>query len=147
MARANGSGRDAGKGDNYGWDYCEGTSHHEGTGHDCSSFGVQPIRQYSHGNGRCAVTGGYVYRGPGYASWRGSYVYADYCTGAMWVITNSGSTVGGTMTGGSISGFGEDGAGRLFATDLRRAHPARPVQRHAIAVRARWPGRRFRGTR
>ena len=39
----------------------------------------------------------------------------------MWVTSNSGSIIGpagGVQTGRNISGFGEDGAGRLFATDL-----------------------------
>ena len=62
-SEANGSGLNAGKGDNFGWDFCEGLHHHEGS-KDCATYGVQPVREYSHGSGRCSVTGGYVYRGP-----------------------------------------------------------------------------------
>ena len=118
FAAANSSRRNAGKGDNFGWDRCEGTHEHLGSGADCSTFGEQPIRQYDHGGSRCAITGGYVYRGPGYAAWQGLYTYADYCSGQMWVITTHGAIKASTSTGRNISGFGEDGAGRLFVTDL-----------------------------
>ena len=124
FAAANGSGLNAGKGQNFGWDICEGTQDHEPAGHDCTTFGVQPIRQYSHASGRCAITGGYVYRGPDYPAWHGKYVYADYCSGHLWVTTTSGHLVGpsgGVPTGRNISSFGEDGAGRLFVTDLNGA--------------------------
>ena len=110
-------GVNAGKGLNFGWDFCEGTLHHEGS-KDCDTFGVQPVFEYTHGGGRCAVTGGYVYRGPGDSAWHGYYVFADYCTGQVWVSTNDGALETSIQTGRNISGFGEDGAGRLFATDL-----------------------------
>ncbi len=121
FASAGSDGLDAGRGDNFGWDLCEGTHAHEPKGHACSTFGVQPIRQYSHAGGRCAITGGYVYRGPNYPAWRGRYVYADYCSGGLWVTTTSGHLVDSYSSGRNISGFGEDGAGRLFATDLNGA--------------------------
>ena len=117
---ANSSGRNAGKGDNFGWDLCEGKLEHESSGKDCKTFGVTPIRVYGHGTG-CAVTGGYVYRGPDYPAWRGKYVYADYCSGKLWVTSTSGHLVDSLSTGRNISGFGEDGAGRLFVTDLNGA--------------------------
>ncbi len=64
------------------------------------------------------MTGGYVYRGPENESWHGYYVFADYCSGQMWVRTGDGSPETSIQTGRNISGFGEDGAGRLYATDL-----------------------------
>ena len=82
-----------------------------------ASFTAHVIREYSHSLG-CAVTGGYVYRGPDYPAWHGRYVYADYCSGRLWVTTTSGHGVASAHTGRNISSFGEDGAGRLFATDL-----------------------------
>jgi len=117
FAPANSSGRNAGRGDNFGWDICEGTLAHEPAGHDCKHFGVKPIRQYSHGSG-CAVAGGYAYRGPDYPAWHGKYVYGDYCSGRLWVTTTGGHLVDSLSTGRNISGFGEDGSGRLFMTDL-----------------------------
>jgi glucose/arabinose dehydrogenase len=118
FAPADSNGRNAGKGLNFGWDVCEGTHDHEPAGKDCTTFGEQPIREYDHNGGRCAVTGGYVYRGPDYAPWQGIYTYADYCSGQLWAVTSGGQKVDSVSTGRNISGFGEDGAGRLFATDL-----------------------------
>lgn len=112
----NSSGR--GRGVNYGWRRCEGNITYPG-GSTCR-FGKQPLKTYvTHGSGRCAVTGGYAYRGPNYPAWAGRYVYGDYCSGHVWVINKSGSTVVSRDTGYLISGFGEDGAGRLFMTDLK----------------------------
>lgn len=111
----NGSGR--GRGVNYGWRKCEGRRTYPGN-RRCT-FGKQPLRVYSHGASGCSVTGGYAYRGPGDAAWRGAYVYGDYCSGRVWVISRSGRTLASRDTGHLISGFGEDGAGRLFMTDLR----------------------------
>ncbi len=122
-SRANSSGTAAGKGNNYGWDFCEGTHQYEGN-KDCHVYGVQPVQQYSHSDG-CAVTGGYAYRGPDYPAWQGVYVYTDYCSGRLWTLDSGGDIIGpnaGVSTGRNISGFGEDGAGRLFATDLNSGH-------------------------
>jgi hypothetical protein len=64
------------------------------------------------------VTGGYAYRGPGDTAWHGRYIYGDYCSGRVWVISKSGSTRVSRDTSYNISGFGEDGSGRLFMVDL-----------------------------
>src|SRR5262249_7548534 len=52
------------KGGNYGWRVMEGT---RCTGNDpaaCNQAGfIQPLAEYDHSNGRCSITGGYVYRG------------------------------------------------------------------------------------
>ena len=42
-------------------------------------------------NGRCAVTGGYVYRGSNIPALRGWYVFGDYCSGEIWAISSSAS--------------------------------------------------------
>ena len=72
--------------------------------------------------GRCAVTGGHVYRGsviPGLAGW---YLYGDFCSGEVlltrrgettpWVQVNSGLTVPRLAT------FGEDRDGEIYAASL-----------------------------
>lgn len=67
---------------NFGWSYYEGN--HE---YDPSSAGeneyVFPVAEYSHAEGGCSVTGGYVYRGS-MPEWNGIYLYGDYCTGYIW---------------------------------------------------------------
>ena len=40
----------------------------------------------AHGGGKCAVTGGYVYRGSAIPDLQGWYVYGDYCTGEIWAL-------------------------------------------------------------
>ncbi len=111
----NSSGR--GRGVNYGWRKCEGT-HRYPRGGRCTT-GKRPLKEYEHKRSpHCSVTGGYAYRGPDHSAWRGRYIYGDYCSGHVWVISRSGSTLVSRDTGYNISGFGEDGAGRLFMTDL-----------------------------
>ena len=55
---------------------------------------------------------------PRTTNWHGNYLFADFCSGQMWVRTGDGSAETSIQTGRNISGFGEDGAGRLYATDL-----------------------------
>ncbi len=120
VARANGSGRNAGKGVDFGWDDCEGTHAYEGSG--CAvpdAPYLPPVREYSHSNGNCSVTGGYVYRGPATTAWHGIYVFADFCSGRIWAVSNSGTSKRASLdTSYLISSFGEDAAGRLYATTL-----------------------------
>jgi glucose/arabinose dehydrogenase len=111
----NSSGR--GRAVNFGWDRCEGLRRYPDNTRTCT-IGKRPLKVYSHSGGHCSVTGGYAYRGPDDAAWRGRYIYGDYCSGHVWVINRSGSTLISRDTPYNISSFGEDGAGRLFMTDL-----------------------------
>ena len=108
---------------NYGWRVWEGRARYT-SGQRTNSRGrlVFPIVQYRHGGGRCSVTGGYVYRGKTVPSARGRYFYGDYCTGEVWSLR----AVHGKLLGNrkerfkvaSISSFGQDAAGELYATSL-----------------------------
>jgi len=77
------------------------------------------VHEYSHDHddGRCSVTGGYVHRGPSAVAWRGLYVAGDYC-GRLFVLTSEGKVKLSKVTGKRIASFGEDAAGRIFATDV-----------------------------
>lgn len=108
-----------GKGLNYGWNIMEGAECFSGTG--CDQTGLTlPVLEYDHSQGGCSITGGYVYRGTTIPALQGHYFYADFCAG--WV--RSFRYVGGAATeetawptlspGGSITSFGEDGAGELY---------------------------------
>jgi glucose/arabinose dehydrogenase len=109
-------GRDAGRNVNYGWNRCEGKRRYPDTGQACR-FGTRPVHDYPHGSGRCSVTGGHVHRGPSAPAWRGLYVAGDYC-GRIFVLGQDGSVRLSRNTGVALSSFGEDAAGRIFATDL-----------------------------
>jgi hypothetical protein len=98
---------------NFGWNILEGTHpYNEGQQNGL----VPPVAEYSHQQGHCSVTGGYVYRGA-MAEWNGIYLYADYCTGTVWGLINSD---GGWQNqvlfeaGMNISSFGQDQAGEVY---------------------------------
>ncbi|HKI29659.1 MAG TPA: hypothetical protein VKB32_09575 [Actinomycetota bacterium] len=44
---------------------------------------ISPIYEYAHGDGSCAVTGGYVYRGERIPDLAGAYIFGDYCRGVL----------------------------------------------------------------
>lgn len=105
-------------GGNYGWRVYEGTNC---TGLDptkCSNGTapiqhIPPIFQYGHTNGRCSVTGGYVYRGSQNNLPQGSYIYGDYCSGEIFLWHNGTQNLLLDTTR-NIVGFGEDEIGELY---------------------------------
>jgi glucose/arabinose dehydrogenase len=97
-------------GENYGWDRFEGNHAFEGSS-DRTGL-VFPVLEYMHGDG-CAVTGGYVYRGYDIPALRGTYVFADYCSGTIWGYAGGGRSVL-LSTGLNISSFGEDAHAELL---------------------------------
>ncbi len=114
-----------GRGYNWGWRMMEGFHcYNPSTG--CSAGKRMPLLEYSHAtNGRCAITGGYVYRGTAIPSLRGWYVFGDYCSGEVLAVSNVASTrpvpvtLFGTGSGRQVSAFGQDTAGNLYVVDLR----------------------------
>ena len=104
-------------GGNYGWRVFEGS---HCTGLDpalCARPGfIKPIYEYGHTGGRCAVTGGYVYRGPGGVLPPGAYVFGDFCTGEIFLLQNGVASLL-LDTNFQISSFGEDEPGELYVVD------------------------------
>ncbi len=106
--------------ENYGWNLYEGSQRFaEGTAGPGKL--VFPVVEYGRDNG-CTVVGGYVYRGPARASERGRFVYGDYCTGIIWSIRMSSGAATDqrreAIRVDSLSSFGENAAGELFAISL-----------------------------
>ena len=119
-------------GANYGWKCYEGTHRYlNSTTNPCGSCTdpscpmILPAHEYEHLQGRCSITGGYIYRGIDIPSLRGTYFFADYCTGEIW----SGTFSNGSLTGvqnrtaeleptglsiGTVSSFGEDARGEIY---------------------------------
>lgn len=102
---------------NYGWEVLEGT--HCYNRDECETEGyVMPVAEYSHQEGGCAVTGGYIYRGLQYPELNGNYFFADYCTGKMWglVQQENGQWLTTALLDSEelFSSFGEDLAGELY---------------------------------
>jgi glucose/arabinose dehydrogenase len=108
---------------NYGWPILEASACFQGGGCDPTGL-VLPVAEYDHRGGHCSVTGGYVYRGTALPALQGVYFYGDYCSGVIWATWPDGA--GGWQTaevlasGTTLSSFGEDEAGELYATDLNR---------------------------
>ena len=74
--------------------------------------------------GRCAITGGYVYRGTAIPALNGWYLFGDYCSGEVWAVAANAPRPAtpvallGLGSGRNISGFGRDDGGRLYLCDL-----------------------------
>jgi len=111
----------AGRGTNFGWSAFEGTARYND---DQSADGVvPPVFQYTHANGNCSVTGGYLYRGAAIPALRGAYLYTDYCGNGVRAIVvdasgKAGDAVQLTDQPGSIVSFGEDANGEIYVCSL-----------------------------
>ena len=105
-------------GENYGWRLYEGF----GTNTCSVTFSnvptILPILDYDHSSGRCAVMGGYRYRGTKIPPLYGTYLYADECGGQVYgAVTNlSGAWMNilTNNTGFTVTTFGEDQAGEVY---------------------------------
>ncbi len=102
-------------GENYGWRCYEGNAPFNTGGCPPMSSLVFPVHTYPLNAGRCAITGGYVYRGCAMPDMVGQYFFADYCTGQIWtrdpdtgVVTQQFNLPFGLTT------FGEDEDGELY---------------------------------
>jgi len=108
-------------GGNYGWNTREGAHCFQpSTGCQTTSL-IDPVLEYNHSQGDCAVIGGYVYRGSAFPSLQGTYLYADECTGRVWRARNQGGTWTSTEaldTNLNPSAFGEDEAGEVYLVNL-----------------------------
>ena len=103
-------------GGNYGWRPYEGALCTNIDPLLCrSSNYIAPLFDYSHTNGRCSLTGGYVYRGQLGVLTAGTYVYGDYCTGEIFVWNDAQHLLFDTAM--FISSFGEDEQGELYVVD------------------------------
>ncbi len=111
-------------GRNYGCNTMEGlTCYNADT---CDQTGLTlPVATYGHGQGRCAIIGGYVYRGSATPAADGTYVFADDCTGQFFSLDAATALATGSATITTLlktelapSSFGQDQNGELYVTDL-----------------------------
>jgi glucose/arabinose dehydrogenase len=116
-------------GRNYGWRNREGAHNHVTTIPPSVLPLVDPVFEYSHGDGN-SISGGYVYRGAAMPGDRGRYFFADFIRQRVWSIALTVNPVSGEATAsnlvehtqelggssvvGNVSGFGIDAAGELY---------------------------------
>jgi hypothetical protein len=101
---------------NYGWSLREGT--HAYQGQDRPEGEVDPIYDYSHGDGGCSISGGFVYRGTEIPGLVGAYLFTDVCLGDIMALRQSGGAV---TESGSLGislddpvSFAQDADGELY---------------------------------
>ena len=111
-------------GRNYGWKVMEGNfclASTAGCGTPVPSCNAAeytaPIIDYGRAGGRCAVIGGYVYRGQQIPELFGHYLYGDLCAGTLWAAEradNSWQPIELMPTLPRLASFGENAAGEIF---------------------------------
>ncbi|HEY6531018.1 MAG TPA: PQQ-dependent sugar dehydrogenase [Acidimicrobiales bacterium] len=110
----------AGRGANLGWSWFEGDQRFRPEGTPPRGL-VKPLHTYDHSEGRCSITGGFVYRGVDLEDELGAvYVYGDYCTGEIRgllsrqgvVLADRGLGAGAGQNG--LVSFAQDEQGELY---------------------------------
>lgn len=112
-------------GANFGWSCREGQEVFNQDRCEQDADYVDPIFTYPHEDGNCSITGGRVYRGEQFAEMAGgTYVTADYCSGAAWGIRPAADGNGYTSKRigelpVQVTTFGVGASGELYvANDL-----------------------------
>ncbi|HYN19730.1 MAG TPA: PQQ-dependent sugar dehydrogenase, partial [Thermoanaerobaculia bacterium] len=133
-------------GRNFGWKVMEGstcfsTAACPAATPPCGSPAyTPPILEYGHEDGRCSVTGGFVYRGTGLPHLHGAYVFGDQCNGQLWAAERKGSTLEVhelPLRALYVTSFGEDRKGEIHLTTLDgRLH--RLTAPHPVDTVALW---------
>jgi glucose/arabinose dehydrogenase len=108
-------------GRNYCWSRMEGTLIYNANIPCTIGMPTDPIIEYDHSSGRCAIIGGYRYRGSRFPKMVGTYFYADLCTGQIFAATLSAGVWTSTSlytSATNVTTFGEDEAGELYVVHL-----------------------------
>ena len=110
----------SGRGKNFGWRPFEGRSRY--TPGESAPGAVWPVMQRFHSKGYCSITGGVVVRDRSVPALYGRYVFGDFCRGRIESATLRPGRATQQRTTRlrvpSLSSFGEDARGRVYATSL-----------------------------
>jgi hypothetical protein len=83
---------------------------------------TDPIHDYGHAGGNCAITGGYVVRDQSLGDLYGRYLFADACVGQIRSLVPALPLATGVraegLSVGVPSSFGQDSCGRVYVTAL-----------------------------
>jgi glucose/arabinose dehydrogenase len=138
------AGRAAGA--NLGWSAMEGNHCYNLVPCDTTPF-IPPVTEYHHDSLRCAVVGGYVYRGAAIRRLIGWYLFADYCTGTVFGVRSDAQPAPGDVikprvlleTGFQVSTFGLGPDGELYVADIFGGSIYRIVAASGSGSAAGWP--------
>ena len=112
--------RGAGRGANFGWRPFEGRARF--TPGESAAGHVRPVIVRSHDAGNCSITGGVVVRDRSLGRLYGRYLFGDYCKGRVQSARLSPGRARGvrrtSLRVPSLSSFGEDAQGRVYAISL-----------------------------
>jgi glucose/arabinose dehydrogenase len=115
--------RGKGKGANFGWRVFEGRSRYKPG--ESAPGAVKPVITRSHSDGWCSITGGVVVRDKALTGLRGRYLFGDFCKqriqSAKLSAGKAKSVHNTSLKVGSLSSFGEDARGRVYAVSLEGA--------------------------
>lgn len=100
---------------NYGWRCYEGNAPFNTNNCPPQSELTFPFAEYSRSNGKCSITGGYVYRGSDYPGIEGLYFFADLCTNEIGTVDQDGNlTFHEPLGATTITSFGVDVNQKLY---------------------------------
>jgi Glucose / Sorbosone dehydrogenase/RTX calcium-binding nonapeptide repeat (4 copies) len=110
-----------GRGLNFGWNCREGLIAFNANCAGLSGF-TDPILDYDHSRGGCAIVGGYVVRDKTLSGLYGRYLYSDECAGEIRSLIPSLPRATDDRSEGLLvpnaSSFGEDSCGRVYVASL-----------------------------
>ncbi|MDC8000359.1 PQQ-dependent sugar dehydrogenase [Aequorivita todarodis] len=102
---------------NYGWRCYEGTQPYNTQNCPPQSEFTFPLAEYTHANGNCSITGGYVYSGSMYPAISNLYFFGDYCSGMIGTVDILGNLINHGQFSGNWVSFGEDVNKELYIVD------------------------------
>lgn len=111
-------------GQNYGWDWLEGSHCYPAGIEECprQQVGVLPAAEYAHGDDGCAVIGLGVYRGDEYPALDGIYFSGEFCTGEIRGLQRDANGAWQFQnlldTALQITGSGQDETGMLYVAGV-----------------------------
>jgi len=113
--------RGEGSGVSFGWSAFEGRTRFNDDQSDPGA--VPPVYVATHDAGNCSITGGVVSRDPDLPTLYGRYVWGDFCVGDLQSFTaapgrDAEDNRSLDLDVDSLSSFGEDNAGNVYAVSL-----------------------------
>jgi glucose/arabinose dehydrogenase/plastocyanin len=109
-------------GQNYGWDWLEGSHCYPETLTECprSQVGVLPVAEYDHSQGDCSISGLGVSRTDESPALDGVYFTSDFCSGRVWGLArdDAGAWVFQELLDPEllVTGGGNDDDGAVYLT-------------------------------